>query len=243
VFVVADPSTITFGCVPASSYRAKSSVVTDTTSGYGQHTLPRARQDRAVGSATHPPEVLQVDATVQLRRHHIDDAEAIAAAVAASLPELRPWMPWASEDAARAEVQRSRLEVAVPHWDQGSEYEYVVLVDGRLVGSVGLHARVGAGALEIGYWMRSDHTGRGIATACTRALTAAALALPGIERVEIHCDEANARGSSIPRRLGFRLARVQADEITAPGEVGSSLIWVYPPAASGPTGPRPLDQG
>jgi hypothetical protein len=39
----------------------------------------------------------------------------------------------------------------------------------------------------------------------THALTTATLALPGVERVEIHCDEANVRGQAAVR-LGYRFA-------------------------------------
>ena len=100
---------------------------------------------------------------------------------------------------------------------------------GDIVGCMGLHSRVGPAAIEIGYWLRTDHTGRGLVTACARSLTEAALGLDGIERVEIHCDEANARSRAVPLRLGYRLARVQDDAVTAPGEVGRDMVWVYPP--------------
>jgi RimJ/RimL family protein N-acetyltransferase len=85
----------------------------------------------------------------------------------------------------------------------------------------------GAGALELGYWLRSDYSGRGIATACAAALTSAALALPGVSRVEIHCDEANVRSASLARRLGYQLVRIEDDEIAAPGETGRNMIWTY----------------
>jgi RimJ/RimL family protein N-acetyltransferase len=143
-------------------------------------------------------------------------------------------MPWATDEAGRADFQHARLEASVPHWDEGSEYCYVVLVDGRVVGSMGLHARIGPRALELGYWLQSDHTGRGITATCAGALTAVGLTLPTIERVEIHCDEANQRSASIPRRLGYRLARVEADDVSAPAEIGRTMIWVYPPGAAEP---------
>jgi RimJ/RimL family protein N-acetyltransferase len=165
-----------------------------------------------------------------LRRPELDDADAIAEAVAASLTELVRWMPWASAAAADPAMQRRRLEDVVAHWDDGSDFSYVVTADdGAVIGGMGLHARLGPGALEIGYWLRTDYTGRGIATACAAALTNAALALGGITRVEIHCDQANQRSAAIPRRLGYRLDRVEPDEVAAPGEIGQSMIWVYPP--------------
>jgi RimJ/RimL family protein N-acetyltransferase len=179
-------------------------------------------------SARRPPESIEVGAVV-LRRHQIDDAAGIAEAVAASLPELCRWMPWASPEAADASFQRHRLGLAVPQWEEGSAFSYVVVMAHEVVGVMSLMARVGPDALEIGYWLRSDCTGRGIATMAAAALTSAALAMPDVEAVEIHCDEANVRSAAIPNRLGYRLDRVEDDEIVAPGEVGRSMIWVYPP--------------
>ena len=68
--------------------------------------------------------------------------------------------------------------------------------------------RISPGAVELGYWVHVDFTGRGYATACARALTQAGLALSDLARVEIHTDEANAISAAIPRRLGYRLDRV-----------------------------------
>jgi RimJ/RimL family protein N-acetyltransferase len=177
-----------------------------------------------------PPDVLDVGSGVWLRRTHLDDAVGIATAVAESLPGLRRWMPWATEEAARPQTQRTRLEALLPRWDHGSEYQYVILVHDRVIGSMGLEARIGPRALELGYWLHSEYTGRGIATACARALTGAALELPQVDRVEIHCDEANTRSSAVAQRLGYQLARVEDREITASGETGRSRVWVFPPS-------------
>lgn len=147
------------------------------------------------------------------------------------MTELCPWMPWATEEATDVHFQRRRLESAVGQWEVGSDFSYVVLDDeDRILGVMSLMARIGPGALEIGYWLRSDFTGRGIATACVAALTRAALALPDVVNVEIHCDEANVRSAAIPQRLGYRLDRIEAHEISAPGEIGRSMIWTFPPS-------------
>ncbi len=86
--------------------------------------------------------------------------------------------------------------------------------------------RIGPGALEIGYWIDTGHTQRGYAGEAARLLTEAALALPGISRVEIHCDQANHVSARIPPSLGYRLDRIEEDAVEAPGECGRSMIWV-----------------
>lgn len=84
---------------------------------------------------------------------------------------------------------------------------------------------------------RAAHIGRGHATAGARALTAASFALPGIDRVEIRCDEANRASAAVPRKLGYRLTRVIDRPASAPGETGRGMIWVmrreeWPPAGT-----------
>lgn len=143
----------------------------------------------------------------------------------ASRRHLAEWLPWAaSADAASLEqfVAGSRRA-----WDDRRSFNYAVRErGGELVGGMGLHPRLGERALEIGYWIRVDRISRGYATAAAGALTSAALAMPDVDRVEIHCDEANVRSAAVPRKLGYRLDRIEADEITAPAEVGRSMIWV-----------------
>ncbi len=185
-----------------------------------------------------PPDSIAVDGLV-LRRHRVSDAEAIAQAVADSLPDLRPWMPWADEGSALAEFQRRRLQQEKPYWDKGSVYTYVITRegDGRLLGIVGLHRRVGASALEVGYWLRTGETGRGVMTAAVKAVTSAALALPDIQSVELHCDAANQRSAAVARRAGFVLTTVRPKEPEAPGETGREMIWVKDRSASEPEDP------
>ena len=164
-----------------------------------------------------------------LRRERLDDDHLVAAAVEQNLDHLRPWMPWAVPAAATATAQRERLIGAEKCWDEGTDYSFLPLdaSEQRLLGIFGLHRRIGPEAIELGYWLDWESTGCGYATAGARALTAAALKLDDVSRVEIHCDEANRRSQLIPQRVGFRLDRIEPDEVEAPAEVGRSMIWVY----------------
>ena len=179
-----------------------------------------------------PPE--QVDAgLLTLRRLRPEDASAIAAAVAASMDHLRPWMPWATAESADPRTQRVRVAESDEMWAQGTDFIYSIIdTDGELSGEIGLHRRLDDGGIEIGYWIAEQQTRRGLGTAAAAALTDVALRLPGVTRVEIHCDEANVASSAIPRKLGYRLDRVSQYPPEAPGESGQRQIWVQEP--SGP---------
>ena len=202
-----------------------------------------------------PPEQVAAGPLL-LRRLRAEDAAAIAAAVAASMDHLRPWMPGATPDSADPRTQRVRVAESDEMWAQGTDFIYsIVGTDGALAGEIGLHRRlddgdysfllldpeettllgifglhrrIGPGAIELGYWLSREAVGRGLATAAAKALTTAALDLPDVDRVEIHCDEANSRSRKIPERLGYRLDRIEEDGVKAPGEVGRAMIWIFP---------------
>ena len=206
-----------------------------------------------------PPERLAAGPLV-LRRVEADDAGAIAAAVGTSLDHLRPWMPWATPEAAELRTQLVRVAEADELWESGTGFIYVMLArdtgqdapaepagsqnapaepaegrgdpDGEFVGTIGLNRRAADDAVEIGYWIASAKTRRGYATAAARALTPVAVELSRTRRVEIHCDEANTASAAIPRKLGYRLDRVEAHEREAPGERGRRMIWVWDPDAA-----------
>jgi len=184
-----------------------------------------ARRRSDGGRALVPPEQIDLG-TVVLRRMTVEDAPAVSGAALQSLEHLRPWMPWATPEGTSVETQTARLLGPSGAWTSGSGYEYgIFLPDGPFVGGCGLHRRIGPAALEIGYWVHADHVRRGIASTSAAGLTDAGFAVRGIERMEIHCDEANVASAAVPRRLGYRLESRIAHPPEAPGETGTRLVW------------------
>jgi RimJ/RimL family protein N-acetyltransferase len=75
--------------------------------------------------------------------------------------------------------------------------------ESRVLGGNGLHARVGPGGLEIGYWVRADSTRQGIVTESTAALTRVGFEICGADRIEIRIDPDNTASLGVPPKLGF----------------------------------------
>ena len=72
-----------------------------------------------------------------------------------------------------------------------------------MLGGTGLHLRRGRHAREIGYWIHKDWINQGLATEAAAALTKVAFEIDGVDHVEIHCDPANIRSASVPKKLRF----------------------------------------
>jgi RimJ/RimL family protein N-acetyltransferase len=133
------------------------------------------------------------------------DAPLASEAVQSSLDELRPWMPWAHEQSQSPADVVNLLRRFRGAFDLDQNFVYGIFSpdEREVVGGTGLHARVGEGAFEIGYWIRTSRTGEGLATETAAALTRVAFEVCGVERVELHVDPANARSLRIPHKLGY----------------------------------------
>ncbi len=174
-----------------------------------------------------PPKRLMSERVV-VRAWNAVDAPLLKDAIDASLEHLRAWMPWAMDEPTPLPDLAARLAKFAADFDEGIDRTYGIftLDEQRLLGGVGLHARTSPGVLEIGYWIRADAVGRGYATEAAGLVTRAALALPGIERVEIRCDPRNVASAAVPRRLGYRyVTTLIGDAVTPAGEPRDTKVF------------------
>ncbi|MFE1171350.1 GNAT family N-acetyltransferase [Streptomyces sp. NPDC058773] len=171
-----------------------------------------------------PAEVLRSD-QVELRRWREPDIEILHRLLTESREHLLPWMPFAADHDRRQGA--AFLTRCAEEWASGQAYHYVITTDGVAVGACSLMRRIGPGGLDIGYWLHPSWTGKGLVTMAAAALVNAGRRMPGIERIEIHHDEANPASGAVARRLGFtEVERVRIPEgPAAPGETGIDLIW------------------
>jgi ribosomal-protein-serine acetyltransferase len=185
-----------------------------------------APQDGAlIGSPRRPPPEVVMAGDIRLERWDPAWAEELHAAFEASLPELRPFMPWATDDHDLAQ-SREYIARSVAEWSSGENYNYaIVAADGSVIGSMGLMTRMGPGTLEIGYWVHTGYAGRGYATAATRALTEIGLNLPGVKRVALKHDQDNPASRRVAEKAGFVHVGDVESEIIAPGQTGTDWVW------------------
>jgi ribosomal-protein-serine acetyltransferase len=155
-----------------------------------------------------------------LRRFNRRDADALTAAVRASLPELQLWLPWAhagyDRDDAAAYVRDS-----VASWREGRAYDFAIRPhdDPELhLGNVSIWhvSRLGRSA-EIGYWVRSDQTGQGVGTEVTAALVQAGFERMGLHKVILRIAVGNESSERIADKLGFTREGVLREELMIRG--------------------------
>lgn len=164
---------------------------------------------------------------LQLRPWRAEDAPAMKAAIDANLDHLRPWMPWALDEPSPLEQITARIAMFAEEFASGTNAVYAIFSrDGAdVIGGTGLHPRI-ANGLEIGYWIARDRTGNGYATEAARALTAAALAMPEVQEVQIRCHPDNHSSAAVPRALGYRHTKTFEDpDILVNGAPRPTMVW------------------
>jgi RimJ/RimL family protein N-acetyltransferase len=174
------------------------------------------------------PEDVQAGEVLILRRWTASMIDQLLEAIHESQTELARWLPWAEPIPTRT-IELEAVRSAEQAFTEDRDYGYFLIerASGDLVGCAGLHPR-SAGVVEIGYWIRSDRTGRGYATLAAGALCDGAFKhLPEVEKVIIRMDQGNVASAAIPPKLGFTLEGEEAfrDTLTS-GQTGKGWIWV-----------------
>jgi RimJ/RimL family protein N-acetyltransferase len=156
------------------------------------------------------------------------DAPLVQTAIAESLEHLRAWLPWALYEPETLADKVARLRRYRGDFDLDRDYVYGIFDrdETQVLGSIGLHTRVGRGVREIGFWVHKDHIQQGLATEVSAALTQVAMVISQVQRVEIHCDPRNVASAAVPRKLGFtHEATLRQRAVTSDGKLRDTMIW------------------
>jgi len=147
----------------------------------------------------HRHETTLTDGRVVVRTPIPADADAVAAAVSVSLEELAPWMPWATP----AYDREAALGWIMGRFDP-TEVGFVISDDsGEILGTCGLNLFDTANhRANLGYWLRSDATGHGIATAAAILVARHGAETLGLHRMEVIMSVRNEPSRRVAERMG-----------------------------------------
>jgi RimJ/RimL family protein N-acetyltransferase len=142
----------------------------------------------------------------ELRCYRKSDLGRMTEAVTSSVRDLKNWFPWALAEPIKSFARAQHIASMIARYEAGEDFTMGIFSpDGsRQLGGTGLHPRGRASTWEIGYWIREDAQGQGLATEVANALTIVALGWVQLPRLEIRCEARNVRSRRIPERLDFR---------------------------------------
>jgi ribosomal-protein-serine acetyltransferase len=161
-----------------------------------------------------------------LREYRPGDAEELYRAARESVAEVFPWLPWCHAEYAMADAVEW-TEAQARRGAEGTEYSFaIVSPEGRYLGGCGINQinrlhRFG----NLGYWVRSSATGRGVATSAVRQLADFAFRTTDLVRLEIVCAVGNERSQRVAERAGAVREGVLRRRLVLHGEAVDAVMY------------------
>ena len=133
----------------------------------------------------------------------VEHAAMLAALVLQDREHLAAYLPMLAS-LSTVDAAAAHLERAVVHAAEGEVCEWHLFDEGSLCGAVRVkdidHADRKAG---IGYFLGSQHTGKGIVSSALRVVLGWCFDTLGLNRIELRCATSNAPSIRVAERLGF----------------------------------------
>ena len=155
-------------------------------------------------SMAHDHEVQLSNEELLLRAFRLEDADEIYQAVCESKEQLERWLPWCHAEYALSDTLEFLGARGQAHRrEQEHAFAIIERSTGRFAGATGVnqidrHSR----RANLGYWLRTDCTGKGYATQATLLVARWAFEALELERIEIVAATGNIASQRVAIRAG-----------------------------------------
>lgn len=145
--------------------------------------------------------------SILVRRFTASDAESFHAAVRGSIEALSYWMPWCHPAYSLADAQRW-MQFCEAAWSARSEFPLGIFdaASGAVIGGTGLnHVNTAYRTANLGYWVGSSHTNRGVARTAARLAADIGFTDLQLTRLEIVVLTHNPASQRVAQAIGAQL--------------------------------------
>lgn len=176
-----------------------------------------------------PPTVLPGELVV-LRKYATSDADDLYEAARESVDEVFPYLPWC-HPAYRKRDSVNWLKAVQKQWKSGEGYDFAILdpSDQRYLGGCGLGIDKPHTA-NLGYWMRTSATQKGLATEATRLLREFAFKHLGLARIEIVMAVTNLASRRVAIKAGAHFEGIIRNELHLHDEYLDAYLYSFIPS-------------
>lgn len=167
------------------------------------------------------------DGNILLRTFRPEDINALYEAARESINEISPWMGWCHASYSIEETTSfimSREEA----WKTEEEYGFAILdaQTGIFLGGVGLNQfNRDYQYCNLGYWIRTSCTGRGIASSAARLVARFGLEELGLQRIEIVAATENYASQRAAEKAGAKREGVVRKRLLIHGQPLDAVLF------------------
>jgi ribosomal-protein-serine acetyltransferase len=173
-----------------------------------------------------PKKTKLTDGIILLRPYKKQDAQDLYKAIRASLKEVGAWLPFAHENYSLYETQ-DWIKKNPVDWKKGAAYNFAIcdMKTGEIIGGCGISeiSEINKRA-NLGYWVRSDRTGQGIAVVAAKLLAKWGFDALGLRRIEILVAAENARSLRVAEKAGAKREGVLRNRLDIRGKAHDAVM-------------------
>ena len=169
---------------------------------------------------------------ITIRPFEREDVQSFFSAVRSSANDLARWMPWChagySIEEAMAWLTACQIE-----WASGTSYPFLVVEtkSDTVLGSVDINQiNRDHNFGNIGYWVHSSHTGKGIATAAVRMAAHFGFNEAGFTRLEIVALAHNTASRRVAEKASAKFECIARNRLTGWGKTEDAAVYSLIPA-------------
>jgi len=163
-----------------------------------------------------------------LQRFTKRDAPTLDKAIRVSLSDLNQWLPWARLDYTSADTT-AFIRDSIQAWKEERAWDYSIRSKddpGQHIGNLSFWTVSKLGKIaEIGYWVRSDETGRGVCTEAVGLLLEETFNSLGYHKVVLRIAVGNDPSDRVAQKLGFTREGVLREELLIRGNWVDHSLW------------------
>ena len=165
---------------------------------------------------------------LELRPFRRRDVDALIAGVHDSFEDLERWLPWVHRRYGRSDALRFVRDSSAA-WVEGRAHDFTVRYHDEPdhhVGNISIwptSQRERSG--EMGYWIRSTETGKGIASEAGARVLQLGFEELGMHRVTLRIAVGNVQSERVAEKLGFVHEGLLRKEVLVKGEWLDHTLW------------------
>ncbi len=164
---------------------------------------------------------------LMLRPFRRRDVGTLHEAVVASMGELQPWLPWA--DSYDKGFAQRFIRESVGSWAERRAYDFTIRkIDeqDRHIGNVSVWPTSVQNEIgEVGYWIRSDETGKGYGSEAVGVVLGVGFEDMGLHKLTLRIAVGNIGSEAIAKRSGFTYEGILRDEVKIGDEWVDHSSW------------------
>ncbi len=172
------------------------------------------------------PAILRTESII-LRPFEPMDIESHYEAALESVDSIYPWLLWCHPGYKIIE-SKTWVESRKKEWEQGISYDFVIAdaLDGVCLGACALNSMNREHTFSnLGYWVRTSRTRRGIATAASRLLVRFGFDTLRLNRIEISIAVGNGPSVRVAEKLGALHEGVLRNRIMTAYGVSDAVMY------------------